>query len=243
MFAVTAGLGVEKKEKYFIDDARRLLGDHAESAGRPPGRSLCRGHARARAHRLWGYEPRSLSNEELIDEKYLGIRRRPATRPAPTTASRRDVQDAAGRGDRHGADRELRDVAGRGGVGFYFCAPGVEVLQGREDRAGPAGGHGGAPWVPAKRISSACWRRTSEPSVPRRRESIKSYSREGGNPSRHSREGVHPSFVSRTLEKRVYPASGGRLTRLNFHTQRQTPAKTPAPPSPARPLPDPARAT
>ncbi len=65
MFAVTAGLGVAKKEKYFVDDLGRLLRHHAQGAGRPAGRGLrrVRMHHRVRAD-LWGYAAdEALSNE------------------------------------------------------------------------------------------------------------------------------------------------------------------------------------
>lgn len=75
MFAVTAGLGIEKYEKYFQDThddyssimlkalADRLVEAFAEYL-----------HERVRTD-LWGYAPQeSLTVEELIKEKYVGIR-------------------------------------------------------------------------------------------------------------------------------------------------------------------------
>ena len=54
VFAVTAGLGIDKQSKAFEDAARRLQRDHAEGARRPAGRSVRRAPARARAQRALG---------------------------------------------------------------------------------------------------------------------------------------------------------------------------------------------
>ena len=50
MFAVTAGIGIEKKVKYFLDDHDDYSRHHAQVAGRPAGRGLRRSPARTRAH-------------------------------------------------------------------------------------------------------------------------------------------------------------------------------------------------
>jgi 5-methyltetrahydrofolate--homocysteine methyltransferase len=84
LFAVTAGLGIEKKERQFIDDhddysaimfkalADRLAEAFAE-----------RLHQRVRTE-LWGYAPdESLSTEQLIDEEYRGIRPAPGYPACP----------------------------------------------------------------------------------------------------------------------------------------------------------------
>lgn len=84
LFAVTAGIGTEKKEKQFLDDhddysaimlkalADRLAESFAE-----------RMHQRVRKE-FWGYAPdEALSNEELIAEKYRGIRPAPGYPACP----------------------------------------------------------------------------------------------------------------------------------------------------------------
>ena len=84
LFAVTAGLGTEKKEKQFLDDhddysaimlkalADRLAESFAE-----------RMHQRVRKE-FWGYAPdEALSNAELIAEKYRGIRPAPGYPACP----------------------------------------------------------------------------------------------------------------------------------------------------------------
>jgi 5-methyltetrahydrofolate--homocysteine methyltransferase len=84
MFAVTAGLGVEKKEKYFIDD----LDDYSAIMLKALADRLAEAFAEAMHHRvrtdLWGYAPQeSLSNEDMIHEKYRGIRPAPGYPACP----------------------------------------------------------------------------------------------------------------------------------------------------------------
>jgi len=84
LFAVTAGIGTEKKEKQFLDDhddysaimlkalADRLAESFAE-----------RMHQRVRKE-FWGYVPdETLGNDELIAEKYRGIRPAPGYPACP----------------------------------------------------------------------------------------------------------------------------------------------------------------
>ncbi len=84
LFAVTTGIGAEKKERYFVDDhddyssimlkalADRLAEAFAEAM-----------HKRVRQD-LWGYAPaESLSTEDLIAEKYQGIRPAPGYPACP----------------------------------------------------------------------------------------------------------------------------------------------------------------
>jgi 5-methyltetrahydrofolate--homocysteine methyltransferase len=84
MFAVTAGIGIEKKEKYFIDD----LDDYSAIMLKSLADRLAEAFAEAMHHRvrtdLWGYAPdESLSNAEMIDEKYRGIRPAPGYPACP----------------------------------------------------------------------------------------------------------------------------------------------------------------
>ncbi|NVI07127.1 methionine synthase [Paraburkholderia sp. JPY454] len=92
MFAVTAGLGVDVKEKQFekdLDDysaimlkalADRLAEAFAEAM-----------HARVRRD-LWGYaSSENLSNDELIAEKYRGIRPAPGYPACPDHLVKRDM--------------------------------------------------------------------------------------------------------------------------------------------------------
>ncbi|MDM0034958.1 methionine synthase [Variovorax sp. J22P271] len=84
MFAVTAGIGIEKKEKYFIDD----LDDYSAIMLKSLADRLAEAFAEAMHHRvrtdLWGYAPdETLSNVDMIDEKYRGIRPAPGYPACP----------------------------------------------------------------------------------------------------------------------------------------------------------------
>jgi 5-methyltetrahydrofolate--homocysteine methyltransferase len=92
LFAVTAGLGAEKQEKRFIDAhddysailfkalADRLAEAFAECM-----------HQRVRTD-LWGYAAdEALSNEELIKEKYQGIRPAPGYPACPDHSAKQDM--------------------------------------------------------------------------------------------------------------------------------------------------------
>ena len=114
VFAVTAGLGVEKKEQYFLADhddySAIMLKALADRLAEAFAEAL---HERVRKD-LWGYAPdEKLSIEELIAEKYRGIRPAPGYPACPDHSVKRDMfRAAAGRGDRHGAHREPGDDAG-----------------------------------------------------------------------------------------------------------------------------------
>jgi 5-methyltetrahydrofolate--homocysteine methyltransferase len=84
MFAVTAGIGVDKKEKYFTDDlddySAIMLKALADRLAEAFAEAL---HARVR-HDLWGYaSDENLSNEDMIAEKYQGIRPAPGYPACP----------------------------------------------------------------------------------------------------------------------------------------------------------------
>jgi 5-methyltetrahydrofolate--homocysteine methyltransferase len=90
VFAVTSGLGVEAKEKYFMDDhddysaiMLKALADRLAEAF-----AECM-HARVRRD-LWGYAAgEQLSTEELIKEKYQGIRPAPGYPACPDHSVKR----------------------------------------------------------------------------------------------------------------------------------------------------------
>ena len=84
MFAVTAGLGIEQKIKYFMDD----LDDYSAIMLKALADRLAEAFAEALHHRvrtdLWGYAPaEALSNDEMIHEKYCGIRPAPGYPACP----------------------------------------------------------------------------------------------------------------------------------------------------------------
>jgi 5-methyltetrahydrofolate--homocysteine methyltransferase len=84
LFAVTAGIGAEKKEKAFQDD----LDDYSSIMLKALADRLAEAfaeclHQRARTD-LWGYAPEeSLSHEDMIGEKYKGIRPAPGYPACP----------------------------------------------------------------------------------------------------------------------------------------------------------------
>ncbi|MBL0729456.1 methionine synthase [Piscinibacter sp. HJYY11] len=92
LFAVTAGIGCEKKEKQFLDDhddyssiMLKALADRLAEAFAE------RMHQRVRQE-LWGYAAdESLSNDELIAEKYRGIRPAPGYPACPDHTVKREM--------------------------------------------------------------------------------------------------------------------------------------------------------
>jgi 5-methyltetrahydrofolate--homocysteine methyltransferase len=94
MFAVTAGIGTEKKVKYFLDD----LDDYSAIMLKSLADRLAEAFAEALHERvrrdLWGYAPNeSLSVEEEIAEKYQGIRPAPGYPACPDHSVKRDMFD------------------------------------------------------------------------------------------------------------------------------------------------------
>ena len=92
MFAVTAGLGVEKKEKLFTDDhddySAIMLKALADRLAEAFAERL---HQRVRTD-LWGYAAdETLSMEEMIAEKYRGIRPAPGYPACPDHTVKRDM--------------------------------------------------------------------------------------------------------------------------------------------------------
>ncbi len=84
LFAVTAGLGVEKKERQFTDDhddySAIMLKALADRLAEAFAERL---HQRVRTE-LWGYAPdEALTNEQLIAEAYRGIRPAPGYPACP----------------------------------------------------------------------------------------------------------------------------------------------------------------
>jgi len=92
LFAVTAGLGVEKKEKQFLDDhddySAIMLKALADRLAEAFAERL---HQRVRTE-FWGYAAdEQLSNAELIAEKYCGIRPAPGYPACPDHTVKRDM--------------------------------------------------------------------------------------------------------------------------------------------------------
>ena len=92
VFAVTAGIGVEKKEKYFMDDhddySAIMLKALADRLAEAFAECL---HQRVRTD-LWGYVTNEqLSNEDMIAEKYQGIRPAPGYPACPDHSVKREM--------------------------------------------------------------------------------------------------------------------------------------------------------
>jgi 5-methyltetrahydrofolate--homocysteine methyltransferase len=92
VFAVTAGLGVDKKEQYFLADhddySAIMLKALADRLAEALAEAL---HERVRKD-LWGYAvDEALSNEQLVAEKYRGIRPAPGYPACPDHSVKRDM--------------------------------------------------------------------------------------------------------------------------------------------------------
>ncbi|MDP2257563.1 MAG: vitamin B12 dependent-methionine synthase activation domain-containing protein, partial [Polaromonas sp.] len=92
VFAVTAGLGAEKKEKYFQDDhddySSIMLKALADRLAEAFAEAL---HQRVRQD-LWGYAAtESLATDELIGEKYQGIRPAPGYPACPDHSVKKEM--------------------------------------------------------------------------------------------------------------------------------------------------------
>ncbi len=92
VFAVTAGIGVEKKEKYFMDDHD----DYSAIMLKALADRLAEAYAECLHHRvrtdLWGYAPHeALSNEDMVAEKYQGIRPAPGYPACPDHSVKKEM--------------------------------------------------------------------------------------------------------------------------------------------------------
>jgi 5-methyltetrahydrofolate--homocysteine methyltransferase len=92
LFAVTAGIGVEKKEKQFTDDhddySAIMLKALADRLAEAFAERL---HQRVRKE-FWGYAPdEALGTDDLIAEKYRGIRPAPGYPACPDHRVKRDM--------------------------------------------------------------------------------------------------------------------------------------------------------
>ena len=92
MFAVTAGIGAEKREKFFIDD----LDDYSAIMFKAIADRLAEAFAECLHHRvrtdLWGYAPgETLDNEAMVAERYRGIRPAPGYPACPEHSVKRQM--------------------------------------------------------------------------------------------------------------------------------------------------------
>jgi len=125
VFAVTAGIGVEKKEQYFMDDhddySAIMLKALADRLAEAFAECL---HRRVRTD-LWGYAPdEALGNEELIAEKYQGIRPAPGYPACPDHSVKRDMFELLQCGEiGMGLTESLAMTPAASVSGFYLAHP------------------------------------------------------------------------------------------------------------------------
>ena len=139
LFAVTAGLGCEKKGSAVPRRPRRLRRDHGEALADRLAEALAeRVRQRVRPSSGATRPPNPPDNDELIAEKYRGIRPRPATRVRTTASSGRcsicfAPPTSAWRSPRNLAMTPAASVSEL----LSHAHPGA-LLQCRQDRRGPA---------------------------------------------------------------------------------------------------------
>ena len=141
IFAVTAGIGAEKKEAEFM----AKLDDYNAIAFKSIADRLAEAFAEALHERvrkdLWGYaSDEKFSNDELIAEAYTGIRRARLSVLPRAHHQARDVRADELRGNRHVRDRITGHDAGGQRVGLLFLASEVRIFRHRQHRRGPAAG-------------------------------------------------------------------------------------------------------
>jgi len=125
VFAVTAGIGVEKKEQYFMDDhddySAIMLKSLADRLAEALAECL---HHRVRTD-LWGYAPQeALSPEALIAEKYQGIRPAPGYPACPDHSVKRDMFELLQCGEiGMGLTESLAMTPAASVSGFYLAHP------------------------------------------------------------------------------------------------------------------------
>ncbi|MDO9023722.1 methionine synthase, partial [Zwartia sp.] len=125
MFAVTAGIGIDKKEKEFEkandDYSSIMLKSLADRMAEAFAEAL---HARVRTD-LWGYVPdESLTNEQMIKEAYVGIRPAPGYPACPEHVVKKEmfeVLDGADIGMMLTESYAMHPAASVSG--FYFSHP------------------------------------------------------------------------------------------------------------------------
>ena len=125
LFAVTAGLGVEKKEREFEkagdDYSAIMLKSLADRLAEAFAEAL---HARVRKD-LWGYaSAEDLTNEEMIAERYQGIRPAPGYPACPEHVVKREMFEVLDGGDIGMLLTESYAMYPAASVsGFYFSHP------------------------------------------------------------------------------------------------------------------------
>jgi len=166
LFAVTAGLGVDKHEAAFQamhdDYSSIMLKAIADRLAEAFAERL---HQRVRME-LWGYAPdEALSNEDLIAEKYRGVRPAPGYPACPEHGVKRDLFRALQAGEAGMALTESLAMTPAASVsGFYLAHPASTYFNvGRigEDQARAWAASVGASEDEARRRLSQSWEQGS----------------------------------------------------------------------------------
>jgi len=123
LFAVTAGVGAEKRDKQFTDDhddySAIMLKALADRLAEAFAEHL---HQRVRTE-LWAYAPdERLTTEELIGEKYRGIRPAPGYPACPDHTVKRDMFRVLGAGEVGMALTESLAMTPAASVSGFFMA-------------------------------------------------------------------------------------------------------------------------
>jgi 5-methyltetrahydrofolate--homocysteine methyltransferase len=124
-FAVTSGIGSEKKEKYFLDD----LDDYSAIMLKALADRLAEAFAEALHERVrkdfWGYAPdEHMSCDELVAEKYRGIRPAPGYPACPDHSVKRDLFEVLHAEDAGmGLTESLAMTPAASVSGFYLSHP------------------------------------------------------------------------------------------------------------------------
>jgi len=125
MFAVTSGIGVDKKEKYFLDDHD----DYSAIMLKAIADRLAEAFAECLHHRvrtdLWGYASQeALGTDELIAEKYRGIRPAPGYPACPDHSVKKEMFDLLkGEDIGMGVTESLAMTPAASVSGFYIAHP------------------------------------------------------------------------------------------------------------------------
>ena len=125
LFAVTAGIGVERKERQFLDDhddySAIMLKALADRLAEAFAERL---HQRVRTE-FWGYAPdEALSNEQLIAEAYRGIRPAPGYPACPDHRVKRAMFEVLQAGEiGMGLTENLAMTPAASVSGFYLAHP------------------------------------------------------------------------------------------------------------------------
>jgi len=162
LFAVTAGLGIEKKERQFLDDHDDYSAIMLKALADRLAEALAeRMHQRVRTE-FWAYAPdEQLSPEELIAEKYRGIRPAPGYPACPDHSVKRAMFEVLGAEDiGMGLTESLAMTPAASVSGFYLAHPAATYFN-----VGRIGEDQVQDWAKRQAMAEADARRALSPSL------------------------------------------------------------------------------